>query len=336
MPGPSVSILIPCYNSAPYVEAALDSVLAQTFKDLEVIVVDDGSTDGSADIIETFASRGVKLIRQENAGAAAARNRAFAASSGSAVIYFDADDVMGDRHISSLQAAISDAPRCVAMSCWDRFYTLPSEAAFPSRDSYRNSAGAVWLTQQWMNADVMMQPGMFLLPRDLHRNVGGWDERLSLSDDFEFFARTLSRADEVRIALNARLYYRSGISGSLSGQTKRDAVESAFLSLVLGTQHLLDVDDSPNARLACANLLQNFDYTYYPAHSDLRAKARARIRELGGSNLEPSGPPRFHQLRKLVGWRAARHTQRLAERLKLNAASRRASNAISSAATTLL
>ena len=333
MSAPSVSILIPCYNAAPYVAAALESVLAQTFKDIEVIVVDDGSTDGSVDIVETFASRGVRLIRQANAGASAARNRAFAASRGVAVLYFDADDLMGDRHLSALQAAIADAPGCVAMSCWDRFYDEPNEAAFPWRDSYRSSAGAAWLAREWQNVDVMMQPGMFLIPRDLHEKVGAWDERLSLSDDFEFFARALSRAAEVRIAADARLYYRSGLACSLSGKTKRDAIESAFLSLMLGTQHLLDVDDSPSARLGCANLLQNFDYTYYPAHSDLRAKVRARVTELGGSNWKPSGPPGFHLLRKWIGWRAARRAQRLAERLKLNSASRLASPASQLAAT---
>ena len=126
----------------------------------------------------------------------------------------------------------------------------------------------------------------------------------------------------MRFAPGARLYYRSGLRDSLSGQKSRTAVESAFLSLMLGTQHLLDAEDSPRTRRACANVLQNFDYTYYPAHADLRARVRARVAELGGADLAPHGPPGFQKLRRFVGWRAARRVQHLAEKLRLNRAAR--------------
>ena len=161
---------------------------------------------------------------------------------------------------------------------------------------------------------AMTQPGMFLVPRLLVMRVGGWDERLSLIDDFEFFARIIVHSGGVRFAPQARLYYRSGIEGSLSGRKSRDAVESAFLSISLGTQHLLDAEESRRTRRACANIFQSFDYEHYPHHADLRVKVRRRVTELGGSDLAPIGPPRFQQLRKLVGWRAARRLQQVAHR----------------------
>ena len=77
---PTVSVLIPGYNAAPYVGATLESVLGQTWRRLEAIVVDDGSTDESAAILAGYLGRGVRVIRQQHAGAAAARNRALAAS----------------------------------------------------------------------------------------------------------------------------------------------------------------------------------------------------------------------------------------------------------------
>src|SRR5690606_38229254 len=118
-----------------------------------------------------------------------------------------------------------------------------------------------------------------------------WDERLSLINDFEFFARVLVCATEILYSPGARLYYRSGLPQSLSGRKTRPAVESAFLSISLGTRHLLEAEDSPRTRRACANILQDFDYTYYPNHPDLRGGARARAAELGGSDLSPDGPP---------------------------------------------
>jgi len=323
--GPNVSVLIPCHNAAPHIAATLESVLAQSWQPLEVIVVDDGSTDASASMLSQYARRGVGVIQQENSGAGAARNRAFAACSGQLVLFLDADDLINRDHISSLHAAIAGAPGCIAMSQWDRFHVSPDEAAFPHRQSYCDALGAVWLAQDWMHARSMTQCGMFLIPRAILVSVGGWDERLSLGpiDDFEFYARVVASSAGVRHAPSARLYYRSGLNGSLSGRRSRKAAEAAFLSLMLGTQHLLDAEDSLRTRRACANVLQNFEYTYYPAHADLRAKIRARVAELGGSDLAPDGPPDFQTLRQIVGWRAARRVQHLAESLGLNRAARK-------------
>jgi GT2 family glycosyltransferase len=319
----TVSVLIPCHNAAPYVGATLDSVLGQTWPRLEVIVVDNGSTDASAAILEGYARRGVRVLRQQSTGAAAARNRALTASTGAFILFLDADDLVNPEHIASLHAAIADAPRAIAMSQWDRFVYAPDEAQFPHRATYRDALGAAWLAQDWAEAGSMTQCGMFLIPRTLLAEAGGWDERLTLIDDFEFYARVIAASAGVRYAEGARLYYRSGLAGSLSGTRSRKAVESAFLSLMLGTSHLLAAEDSRRTRRACANVLQDFDYTYYPAHADLREKVRARIADLGGSDLAPFGPPGFQRLRRLVGWRAARRVQHLAERLRLNRAARR-------------
>jgi hypothetical protein len=239
-------------------------------------------------------------------------------------MFLDADDLVNRDHISSLLSAVAGTRDCVAMSQWDRFQVSPSEAKFPYRTSYRDAPAIVWLAEAWIEARPMMLNGMFLIPYSVLATVGGWDERLSLIDDFEFYARVIIGSAGVRSALSARLYYRSGIAGSLSGRKSRKAVESAFLSLTLGTQHLLDAENSPRTRRACANVLQDFDYTYYPAHTDLRARIRARVAELGGSDLAPDGPPGFQKLRRIVGWQAARRVQHFAEGLRFDRASRRA------------
>ena len=91
-PRPLLSVVITCYNYARYVGTAIDSALAQTYPNVEVIVVDDGSTDPSADVIARYGER-VRAIRQANQGSIPAYNRGFAESRGELVLFLDADDV---------------------------------------------------------------------------------------------------------------------------------------------------------------------------------------------------------------------------------------------------
>src|SRR5262249_7159571 len=86
-----VSIITPLYNKAPYIRRTLDSVAAQTFRDFELIVVDDGSTDGGERLVADYVDERVRLIRQPNAGPGAARNRGIAEARGELLAFLDAD-----------------------------------------------------------------------------------------------------------------------------------------------------------------------------------------------------------------------------------------------------
>src|SRR3954469_12256948 len=89
---PEVSVVIPAYNAAQTVGAAVDSVLAQTFGDFELIVVDDGSRDDTAEVVRARKDPRVNCVRTENGGVSAARNRGLDLAAGSLVAFLDADD----------------------------------------------------------------------------------------------------------------------------------------------------------------------------------------------------------------------------------------------------
>jgi glycosyltransferase involved in cell wall biosynthesis len=313
---PLVSILIPCYNAAPYVAEAITSALAQSWSSKEIIVVDDGSSDESVAVARRFEDQGIIILSQSNSGASAARNRAFAASRGEYVKFFDADDVLHPGLIEAQMVRLIGNTTAVASAQWGRFYRDDiSTFQLNPQSVWRDMDSRDWLVEAWMDARPMMQPALFLIPRTLIECSGGWNERLSLIDDFEFFTRLLCHASEVRFASDAPVYYRSGIRQSLSGQRSRKTIESACESLLLGTGYLLANRNDARARRACANILQDFVYTYYPDHADLRAKVANRVEELGGSDLPASGPRRFEQLRDILGWRLARRIQQLAYRM---------------------
>ncbi len=310
---PLVSVLVTCFNTERYVADALDSVLASTWTNLEVIAVNDGSTDGSGRILDSFKNRGVVVVHQENRGQCAAANRAFAVCKGDYIKFFDSDDLLSPEMVEFQMARLNGSTTAVASAEWGRFYgdDLDSFRLNP-QDVWRDVGALDWLVESWMDARPMMQAALWLIPRPVLERSGLWDESLTLINDFEFFARVLCHASDVRFTPGAPLYYRSGLSNSLSGRKDRKAVESAFRSLMEGTAHVLAKRSDETARLACANMLQDFVYTYYPEHSDLIERIGRRVHELGGADLAPSGPPRFEQLRRVVGWKVARRIQRLA------------------------
>src|SRR6185312_7639068 len=92
MPSTLVSVVLPLYNKAPFITRALDSIAAQTYRNFEAIIVDDGSTDGSGDIAASYPDPRFRVIRQTNAGPGAARNRGVDEAKGEVLAFLDADD----------------------------------------------------------------------------------------------------------------------------------------------------------------------------------------------------------------------------------------------------
>tara|TARA_R110002073_G_scaffold56906_2_gene144971 strand:+ start:8989 stop:9945 length:957 start_codon:yes stop_codon:yes gene_type:complete len=312
---PLVSILIPCHNAAPYVGAAIESVIAQTWQTTQIIVVNDGSTDGSDKVLKKYVAERVRVVTPDKPlrSAAKSRNLAYEHSTGDFIKFFDADDLMHPKMVEHQIAKLNDLESDVASSGWGRFYR-DDLATFKQNPQsvWRDMDARDWLIEAFADARPMMQPGMFLIPRNLIERAGGWDENLSLIDDFEFFARVLSLAGNVRFTPDVPLMYRSGLECSLSGRKSDAAIESAFHSLTRGTGHLLSARDDNAARRACANVLQDFIYAYYPRAHHLSAQIEVRVNELGGSDLTPDGPPKFQMLRKLIGWKLARRIQHMA------------------------
>jgi glycosyltransferase involved in cell wall biosynthesis len=310
-----VSICIPCHNAARYVGAALESALGQTWANLEIIVVNDGSTDGSGDVLNDFESRGVKIIHESCGSAAKARNRAFRETSGAYIKFFDADDLLSPEMVERQLARLNGRQDAVASSEWGRFYNDDVSTYSKNVESvWRDMVATDWLVEAWKFAKPMMQPGMFLIPRKILETAGDWDEQLTLFDDFEFYARVLCHTNEVLFTPEGVLYYRSGLAGSLSRQRSRQSIQSAFDSLFRGTEHLMLRRADAASRRSCANILQNFFYTCYPDYAELRVEVARQVKILGGSDLRPDGPPKFHLLRRLIGWKLAKRIQRFAGR----------------------
>lgn len=304
---PLVSILIPSYNAAPWLGATLESALTQTWPHCEIIVVDDGSSDDSLAIARSYEPRGVRVFTQRNAGAAAARNAAINASHGDWLQFLDADDLLAPDKITfqlSLPPAALTGEFILAAS-WTRFTSTPADADFTLQPLCADFEPTTFAITK-LERNVMMHPAAWLVPRALAERAGPWDETLSLDDDGEYFTRLVLQSRGVRHCAPAVSFYRSQITGSLSGAKSERAWASAFRSLELTVARLRTASDSSAARHACATAFQRYIYEAYPFSPDCRARAAAHLADLGGSSLLPEGGQKFQLARKIFGWRIAK------------------------------
>lgn len=307
-----VSIIIPCHNSEQWLAETIESALAQTWANKEIIVVDDGSTDNSLAIAKSFESPIVKVISQKNKGASAARNTALKEAKGDFIQYLDADDLLAPNKLElQLQLLKQDCHFDVVVAGeWARFYHRPQEALFIPQFLWQNMSSVDWLICAWCNHS-MMPNGSWLLPRRISEKAGFWNEDLSVNDDGEYFARVVLASERIRFCQGAKFYYRSGNSSSLSGRKSAKARQSEFLSLSLGTSNLLAIENSPRTRQACATVWQRFIYEVYPDVPNLSQQAAAKVEEFGGSNLQPTGGKLFQLLTRIVGWQKAKKIQQI-------------------------
>ena len=169
---PLISVLIPCYNAATTICETLDSVFAQTWPTLEVIVIDDGSTDGSAGLItSTFGNR-LQLVQQSNRGQTAALNAALRHASGDYIQYLDADDVIDPEKITTQMARLTAAPLSVTSAEWGRFYTTTDTTQFVSEPVHCDMDPLDWLATSRADGLGMMFPALWLIPIEIVKAAG--------------------------------------------------------------------------------------------------------------------------------------------------------------------
>jgi glycosyltransferase involved in cell wall biosynthesis len=299
---PLVSILIPLYNSEKYIAETIQSCLNQSYNNIEIIIVDDGSTDNSYKIAKSFENDTIKVYKQENKGACAARNLAFEKSSGDYIQYLDADDILSSNKIESQLACFKQYGNNVITSCkWDRFYNNINEAKFPDRQTYKTYEKSIdWILDS-INKNDMGQTSIWLTPRNIIEKTGKWNEKLTINQDGEFFHRVLLNVNSVIFCENAYVYYRSGDKNSITYTTNKRA-ESLLSSYMLMEQYLLKKEDTERIRRACYKKYLRFIYENYSYKKNLIETAKQRIKNLGFQKLEPYGGKNFKKIAKIIGF----------------------------------
>jgi glycosyltransferase involved in cell wall biosynthesis len=317
-----ISVLIPAYNAEAYIAESIESVLAQTWTNTEIIVVDDGSTDDTLQQAQKFAGSTVRVISQANAGASAARNKAFTLATGEYIQYLDADDLLHpDKLAAQMRCLSADADALICASAWGMFYDRPDESQLQPTVLWKTYDKPVrWLLDAWENG-VWMQPSAWLTHRSLIERAGPWNEAISLHDDGEFFSRVLLVSKKIAFCADAKSFYRKGLQQSLSSIKSEKATRSHLAVCESYERSLLNTLDNFETRRACANNYQRLIYESYPEYPEIINEASRKIKALGGSNAKPHSTPFFRLFDIFFGWRLSKLIQKFVYDNGMNPAS---------------
>jgi glycosyltransferase involved in cell wall biosynthesis len=303
-----VSIIISAYNAEKYLEDTLKSVLQQTWPNLEVIIVNDGSTDNTLEIAKSVSDTRFYIVSQENKGQDAALNNGYKHATGRYIKFMDSDDLLNPQMIELQMKTLRGSTEQVAYGEWARFYNdKPELADFTPLDYWKDMQPLDFLTSR--PEGVMLQCGIMLLPRQLIEKAGLWDERLILFNDTEFFIRILLASKGIKFSPGAKLYYRSAISSSITAGRTRKFYESTYLATGLIAKHMLAFEDSPRVRLLISNTYRSQYYRMYPHFPDLLRAHEKQIALYGPGTLRPDGGKVFKMLKSLTGWKLAKRIQ---------------------------
>ena len=173
------SVIIPLYNKEVEIKDTILSILGQSYMPLEIVVVDDGSTDGSADIVRSINSPLVKLISQKNAGECAARNRAMSEASGDYMALLDADDRWEPEFLAEIASMIEEFPGCGIYST--AFQIVSQDGTFPS-DSPTKRGVVDHFFRDSLERNITI-PSASVIPMSIVDRVGGFPEGMKMGGD---------------------------------------------------------------------------------------------------------------------------------------------------------
>ncbi|TYQ29324.1 glycosyltransferase [Pseudanabaena sp. UWO311] len=199
-----VSIIIPCYNAEKWIAECIDSALSQTYSPIEIIVVDDGSTDRSLSIIKKYGNK-IRWVSYENGGASAARNRGIQISKGKYIQFIDADD-----YISPIK--VKDQVEFLKVSGKDIVYGDWCHQVYNDDNTIKSSS---YITNQssddmtyYVISNNTIHSGSCLCKREVIERISGFDESIRIAEDYDFFVRLALSGAKFTYLQGRNYFYR--------------------------------------------------------------------------------------------------------------------------------
>ena len=227
-----VSVIVPCFNDGEYIEDAINSVLNQTYKEIEIIICDDGSNDkNTLNLLRKFENKGIKVIYQSNQGPSAARNNAISHSSGVYILPLDADDKIGSTYIEDAVAVLDEKPNIGIVYCKGMFF------------GKRNTTWDLppYNLLSMLTGNIIFVSALFR--KSDWKKVGGFCTEFKIGlEDYDFWLSILELGREVYQIPKRLFYYRKkSTSRSLQFDSNIDSVKAAYRLLYVRHSKLYEM-----------------------------------------------------------------------------------------------
>lgn len=224
-----VSIIIPCYNAASWLQETVQSCLAQSYRPIEIIIIDDGSTDESLEIIRSLHSQFPDIVRYEvcsNQGGSAARNRGFALSHGEYIQWLDADDLLAPQKLQLQASALASGKFDLVSGRWrhlheqvpGRFVAGPLKQPVLTTDPVADM----------ISAEGWAPPAAYLMTRDIIEQVDGWDENLRCLQDVDLTLRIAMAGGRFALVPQLTAWYRRPVRVTVSTRDRQAFKQACF------------------------------------------------------------------------------------------------------------
>jgi glycosyltransferase involved in cell wall biosynthesis len=225
---PSVAVVIPCWNAERWIARAIQSVLDQNYPNLEIIVIDDGSTDGSLEIVKSFGGK-IRWETGPNRGACAARNIGLSMASSKYAIFLDADDYLDKDYLANLSAILQSGNHDLVFASYalenDRGRQL--ELHYPLPDV---SSGAIM--SSWLDDSCNPFTAAMIFSVEFLRRVGGWNTSVKVLQDFEVGLRALLAKPLIGISPASIAIYVQNKSPARISRTRNGEAWQTVLSFL--------------------------------------------------------------------------------------------------------
>ncbi len=296
MSHPLVSVVIPVFNGEKYIRCAIESVLEQDYQPIEIVVVDDGSSDATLDILGGFGNR-ISIYRQPNKGSAAARNLGIRMAKGTYIAFLDADDYWFSGKISVQMRALQ-ATGCTMAYTRFLFWNVSSDNSWPDPASVlsEDQAGPnekSRLEPRWVYADLLLDclvwTSTVLIQKEELNRIGGFNEDLRKGQDYDLWLR-LSRTVQMACLGEVTALYRIHHE-SITHAPNARCYEYEIVSKAVSNWGIVGPDGRSPGRRAVVQRIRRAAYNFSSSHWKWGDKGMAlqflnRLRKEYGLGLE--------------------------------------------------
>ncbi len=301
---PLVSILIPLYNAEQYIEETITRALKQTYPNIELIIVDDHSTDNSLEIAQKHSSDKVHIYTNPNKGGNSARNYAFQMCNGEYIKFMDADDYCTDDMIEKqMERMLTDGDKDTLIFSPVKMLYPDARLFLPPREIDKDYVPGIELLIDIWRGKGWNCPHCHLLHRELFIKSGGWDETIIKNQDGEFFARVAAKASKSLSVKSVFAIWRQTRNG-VSSQLSLKAQKSMLHTYDIISHLILNYRDNEENRYNCARYIGSFVYRFYPQIEPIMPKIYEILDYLNQPLILPKRRL-LKLLRCLLGWKIA-------------------------------